>query len=528
LQVATTPIAGATTLLRSVQFTRVHEVVDVRPQRRELDDKIAALRAPTQAVQDEITLADRALANYEALRTKLTSQQATAGGKGSPFVYDAALWAKFSKFISDGTAAETAKRRDATRRLALLAKDKSELEAAKSRLGGGDERRSTREVAEVTLTVQTATAGATVELDLLLSYMLTGCSWAPSYDLRIDKVAKTMGVTYNAVVRQRAGEDWRDVRLELSTAKAFVGGEIPNFTTPWYLKKRQPVVQSYADFGGGGGGRGGQQQQMMMQQMVVTNMMNVMPTAPPAAAAPPPPPRGFASVGVTDAQVSSSSTSATFTIAALSTVLADNEPVKVTVAMFELPIFFRYSVVPKLDPNVYLKVKATNTTDFPLLAGPSNIFADEQLVSRSQMDDVAPREEFWTFLGVDGSITCARKEVSRKTTDVSGGMFGTNKHRVDFVYRFTAKNVKTTQEELVVWDQMPIAEDSRITVVMTTPNPEEEGKPVRGTGPKDTPFFKINDVKFIEWFLQLRPSEERTFEFAFSVAYPQENTVVGL
>ena len=50
------------------------------------------------------------------------------------------------------------------------------------------------------------------------------------------------------------------------------------------------------------------------------------------------------------------------------------------IGSFELPVFFRYSGVPKLDPNVYLKVKAVNTSEFPLLAGPSNIFADEQLI----------------------------------------------------------------------------------------------------------------------------------------------------
>ena len=514
LQVALTPSAGAAVILRGVQFTTVHDVVDVRPQRRAIDEKILALEDPMRGAQDECDLADRAQKNYEALRAKLTTQMKDST-KGSPFVYDTATWAKFNSFINDGVSKHRGAKRVAERKLAALASQKGDLEMERARLGRGDEQRTSREVAEVTLSVATAAAGAKVDLEMLLSYMVNGASWKPSYDLRIDKKNKSMGVTYNANVQQSTGEDWKDVRLELSTAKAHVGGEIPTFTTTWYLRRRSAAPPS----GPGGYGGGGMPMQNMMMQQMMPSMSNMM-----AAPGAPPSSRAFATVASSAAEVSSSSTSVTFTIAALSTVQANNEPVKVTIAIFDLPIFFRYSAVPRIDPSVYLKVKATNSTDFPLLAGPSNIFADEQLVSRSQMDDVAPREEFWTFLGQDGSITCARKELSKKTVEVSGGLFSKNRMRIEYSYRFTSKNTKSTQEEVVVWDQMPISEDSRIAVTLVSPKPDREGQEPRNKA--DAPLFKINDVKFIEWFVNLLPGEERVYDYVFHVEYPQEETIV--
>lgn len=527
LQVATSAVAGAAIILRSVQFTTINEVVDVRPQRREMDEKIKALDEPLRNVQDEIAIEDRAIADFAALKAKLTDQMSSgASPKGSPFVYDPSLWVKFSDFIKQGTSDHRDKKRDAERRKTALEQEKRDLEDSRRRLGSADEKRTSREVAEVVLTVLADKADREICLDLMLSYMVSGCSWKPSYDIRIDKANKQMSVTYNAVVQQRS-EDWNDVRLELSTAKAHVGGEIPDFTSPWYLRRRQVV---YSQFEGLECDGISMRNEMSMSNMMMQQMMPAAPAAPgggggsggnggarnrPA----------FASATSVSAQVNAaSSTSCTFTIQALATVLADNEPVKVTIALIDLPIHFRYSAVPKLDPNVYLKVKAVNSTDFPMLQGKSNIFADEQLVGRSEMDDVAPGEEFWTFLGMDGSVTCTRKEISKKHVEISGGFLGKPKTRIEYSYKFTCKNVKSSQEELVIWDQMPISEDQRIAVSLITPNKDREGlEPANPV--KDGPLFKINEVKFIEWFVYLKPSEERTFDFSFHVEHPQENQI---
>ena len=526
LQVATSAVVGASIILRSVQFTTINETEDVRPKRREIDEKLKALEEPLRDAQDEIDLCDRAMGHFTSLKDKLTSQMKSGSSpKGSPFVYDPKLWTEFNEFIKSGTTEHRSKKREAERRKADLEKEKADLEAARGRLGNSMTKNTSREVAEVVLSVLTDKKDQEVELEMMLSYMVNGCSWKPSYDIRIDKDAKSMNVTYNAVVQQLAGEDWKDVRLELSTAKSHIGGEIPNFTTPWYLKKKEPIfyreeVDEVAELAMMNNFM--PQRNMMMQQMMPTSAA----AAPGSGGGSAPKPKRFAAASTTAAQINnSSSTSVTFTIQALSTVLADNEPVKVTIAMFDLPVHFRYSATPKIDPNVYLKVRATNDTDFPLLKGKSNVFADEQLVGRSEMDDVAPGEDFWTFLGQDGSVTCTRKELSKKHVDVAGGFLGKDKKRIEYSYKFTCKNVKSSTEELVVWDQMPISDDAKIVVTLLTPIPENEGKEPSSTKDFKNPLFKINDQKYIEWFINLKPSEERVFEYVFHVEHPAENQI---
>ncbi|MEZ0090513.1 DUF4139 domain-containing protein [Streptacidiphilus sp. EB129] len=60
-----------------------------------------------------------------------------------------------------------------------------------------------------------------VELELELEYGVPGATWAPVYDLRLTGIhgdAPGATLAMRAVIAQRTGEDWRGVRLGLSTA----------------------------------------------------------------------------------------------------------------------------------------------------------------------------------------------------------------------------------------------------------------------------------------------------------------------
>lgn len=515
LQVSTSVVgdkkdAAATLILRSVGFTTLHDIQDVRPLRREIEEKLAALEDPMQTLLDEIQLAGRAIANLEALRTKLT-QKMQASTKGSAFVYDAASWQKFGAFIAEELRALRGKKRDVEGKRAELQQRKDDLEGERRRLGPHDEKKTSREVAEVVLSVVPRKKDAkSIDVEVMLSMLCSGAGWTPTYDLRVDKTERRMGVTYNAMVRQHTGEDWSNVRLELSTSKSSVGGKIPDWPSPWYLRARQNHFVAQRE-----------QQEYQQINLMSNMMMQQMMPAPPAAGG-----GGggaarsggvFAAATGQQASVSSSSTSSTFTIVALTSVKSDNEPVKVTIGLFEVGAFFRYSSVPKLDSNVYCKVKCENTSAFNLLAGKATIFSDSQLVGSTTMDDVAPGEEWWTFLGRDESISCTRKEITKKTVSVSGGVFGKDKTRIEYSYSFTCKNNKQSGEEVVVWDQMPISSDSRIVVTQVTPP---------STGKSD-PFHKVNDQKMIEWFLQpLLGGQERTWQFEFHVEHDKEIAIL--
>ncbi len=62
---------------------------------------------------------------------------------------------------------------------------------------------------------------------VVIEYQVPGARWAPSYVLRFGKDFSSVDLAMRAVVAQRTGEDWKDVRLTLSTANLQAWTELP-------------------------------------------------------------------------------------------------------------------------------------------------------------------------------------------------------------------------------------------------------------------------------------------------------------
>jgi uncharacterized protein (TIGR02231 family) len=93
---------------------------------------------------------------------------------------------------------------------------------------------------------------------------------------------------------------------------------------------------------------------------------------------------------------------------------------QVTVAVFDLKPDFKHICVPRLSPYCFLQSVVKNESHYALLAGPANVFIDNNFLSKSLLSDVSPGEEFSTSLGVDQSITinCHPVKVIRGTTGI--------------------------------------------------------------------------------------------------------------
>jgi uncharacterized protein (TIGR02231 family) len=530
---------GAQTVLRAVQFTSVTTVQDVRPQVAEVEQQIAVQEREKKRVEEEIALVVRAEDAYAQVRAKLTKPTVTCEeGKAVPTAYDPVKWAKVSAFIARGVTEQRQKRLKLNRELAKVDAELKRLKDQLAGFGPSHVRRTSKDVAELLFTVKAAEAAAAanpVQLVMELSYLVQGAGWTPLYDIRIDRKNRSMQLAYNANVHNSTGEEWRDVKLELSTANATSRGTIPPLRT-WELQDASEVNQfgCYdADV---------QMERMvcksaappMMQQMMVTNMMPMMAGAAAPAPPPPPRPRDFRAATSSSAAVAQQGGSSTFRVAATATIKSDRQPVKVAVAVLDLPVHFRYSAVPKLDPKVYLKVRAVNTSSFDILAGRANVFSDNQLVTHTTLDKVAPNEDFWTFLGTDEDITVKRSREPNKTVSTAGGFLSSKKKVRTFTFHYTVKNQKGTEEEVVIWDQYPIPDDKRIVVEGKMPPFESDRTPCElrpvGSGRQVAPVsswlvHKTNEDRFIEWFVPAAPNTEVKFDFSFAVEHPLDISV---
>ena len=334
-------------------------------------------------------------------------------------------------------------------------------------------------------------------LTLDLSYIVYGPSWTPIYDLRVDSEEKTMNLTYKSNIFQTTGEDWNKVDLKLSTAKPNMSAQPPELY-PHYISIYHPQLTIEEVIASPAGASRSNKMSYDIEGLSLAEF-SIKPEA---------------EIGYSESTVESGATSVVFDIDGSNTIKSDNEPHLVTITIQEFPAGFRYSTIPKHSQFAYLKAKVKNDSDYPFLPGDTNVFLDNNFVANSHLKAIAPTEEFWTFLGVDESIKVEYKFV--KKFDETGGLF-VEKNKKIFEYLITITNNKRTQEEIVVWDQLPISQNEKIKVKLIEPKYKE-----------DTEILKINEHKYIEWFFEPKSGEEILIPFKYSVEYPLGTQVDGL
>ncbi|MEI5520367.1 mucoidy inhibitor MuiA family protein [Streptomyces brasiliscabiei] len=98
-------------------------------------------------------------------------------------------------------------------------------------------------VGHVELTVETAIAG---QVGLRLSHLTPCALWRPAYRAVLDGDSLTLET--DAMVWQRTGEDWSDVRLTLSTARSALAGDPPRLREDRLtLEDRSPAERRTVD-----------------------------------------------------------------------------------------------------------------------------------------------------------------------------------------------------------------------------------------------------------------------------------------
>jgi hypothetical protein len=71
--------------------------------------------------------------------------------------------------------------------------------------------------------------------DFRLTYLVKQSSWFPTYDVRVQDISKPISLQMKANINQLSGEDWKDVKLFLSTGNPNENGTKP-LLSPWYLR----------------------------------------------------------------------------------------------------------------------------------------------------------------------------------------------------------------------------------------------------------------------------------------------------
>lgn len=340
-------------------------------------------------------------------------------------------------------------------------------------------------------------------VEISVSYIVYNANWSPVYDLRLNSNKKILQLSYNAIVKQRTGENWENVELKLSTAQPQLAGTCPELS-PWYVDifTYQPPPPS---------------QKIRAKVKAKKELMKMSGST--IA------PEGLLDelkedmfeeepMEIEEAIVETGATSVVFAIPGSNTISDNYEEHKVGISSFELEAELEYNSVPKLSPFAYLTASCINETDFPLLSGKTNVFLDNSFVSNSKLNLVAPNEKFKTSLGIDEGIKIEHKLVNKLSKDE--GIFS-KKSKVIFEYKIEVTNNKPSESHIKIKDQIPIAQNQEIKIELIEPKIKE-----------NTDLLKKTDHGMVEWALTIPPSEKEILPVKFSVEYPRDETITGL
>lgn len=336
--------------------------------------------------------------------------------------------------------------------------------------------RQSATTSNIIVTVSSKTA---LQAPFSLSYIIRSAGWYPSYDIRAKNVKSPLNISYNANVSQKSGEEWKNVRLSLSTGNLTTSSNKPELY-PFYLNFPSKVVA-------GGSGSGS------LAEVVVTR-----PTAYQVDKK-----EGTLPVEVTREE---RQTNFEFTIENPYTVQTDGKVCMVEINQVEVKATFQYYVAPKINTDVFLTAKVTDWNKYNFLSGRANLFFEGTYIGVSHINTQAVNDTLNLSLGVDKGIIVKRilqKDLSEKQT------FGSNRKETRD-WRIEVKNRKNQPVNLIVEDQVPVSQNSSIDVEVQ----ETSGaKPDALTGK-------------VVWNFLLNSQDEKKVQLKYLVKYPKNQSVI--
>lgn len=432
-----------------------------------------------------------------------------------------------------------------------------------------------------------------VKADFTFNYIVPNARWFASYDLRVKTIDEPLLIEYKANVWQQTGEDWKNVKLKLSTGDPSQSSQKPK-VSKWWLALNQhyksPIPQSnyykytdtkitkisgsiydektgevlpYCNIFVPGTNIGtssdidgnfilalpenaksiqiqyiGYQNQTLnitserMQiylQEDASQLMEVTVTSYKSTLISPES-TGALYYKATGSDIkkspnsrgsrSATSVAATpivtpqeniinteFVIEEKYTLLSQIKNTSVQIKSISVPANYQYFCAPRYDKDVFLTALVHDWEQYDLLEGNANVFFEGTFIGNTLLDTRYLKDTLEISLGRDKSILVDRV----KSKDFNKRQFLGNDNISYRHWEITVRNTKKQKINLILEDQFPLSNDSRIEI-----RREEKSDGLVNT-----------ETGIITWQFEINSNENRKKTFKYSVKYPK-GTFVGL
>jgi len=188
------------------------------------------------------------------------------------------------------------------------------------------------------------------------------------------------------------------------------------------------------------------------------------------------------------------------------TLSSDGKTTTTEIARYQLPATYQYLGIPRADKDAFLIADATDWQQHSLLEGEANVYFENSFIGKTILDPTVANDTLHFSLGRDNGIRILRTKVSARSTR----RLLASSQEQNMTWRITVKNSRQEAVSLTLQDQIPVSENSNITV---TTEELSGGQLDKSTG-------------IVVWQLQLQPNEQREFIVQYRVKYPRSRHLV--
>ena len=188
------------------------------------------------------------------------------------------------------------------------------------------------------------------------------------------------------------------------------------------------------------------------------------------------------------------------------TLLSNGKTTSTEIGRYQLPATYRYRGIPRADKEAFLVAEATGWQSLSLLEGEANVFFENTFVGKSILDPSQPSDTLHFSLGRDNGIRIQRTKVADRSTR----RLLSSSQEQTMTWRITVKNTRSETVNLTIEDQVPVSQNSNITVTI---NELTGGKLDSERG-------------IVRWPMQLQSGEQRELLLQYTVKYPKSRHLV--
>ncbi|RLI57113.1 MAG: hypothetical protein DRO93_10825 [Candidatus Thorarchaeota archaeon] len=321
------------------------------------------------------------------------------------------------------------------------------------------------------------------KLDLGITYQVGRAWWTPRYDVNL--TVDAAHVKHIAMVTNQTDEDWTDVILSVSTASARPVEIVE--PKPFYITRfvpRPPAAPS-----------------PMAKKMMRALAAPAPEEAEKAEEQPEAEPMDELGAEVKE----EFGGIVTYRVPGTVTIQSEETPKPVTLIERRLDSK-RYYFWNAAESEFAVVAEKVTNGDSTLLPGAAKVFADGEYVGESELELIAPHEEFDIGTRTAHDIRVEKKLLSQETE--KAGLRG--KRRRSYSYELIVKNFAGTEIDMEVMDRIPHSSSEKIRVTL---------------GDTSVKYDKM-ELGVITWHLKVPPDQEQRIKYGFEVEWERDVTVV--